>query len=209
MQPSLKNAVFYAVVSAVSFILASDYGPRLPTWGRLVLVALGIITGAAALADGINWLTFTLTHRVAEYRKTQAINPLSEMLAMMPRLTPQAQTELALHFHLLGVDYRALIGEPEPAFLFTYQKENIPFEFISDFFALSTDAHLPAVRQWGEGTHERKWATALTAYLVRYGYAQIGRGNQPAAWLPEYGNRSKKARAERAFGLVEVERVRP
>lgn len=201
--PSLSRAVFFAIISAVAFILASDIGPRLPLWVRFILVAMGVITAAGAIVEGVNWLSYVAAQRVGEIRRIQTMTPVMEILRVMTNLSPQAQTELAFHFNLLGVDYHALIGHPEPVFFFDYGGQRIPFEFIAAFFALSTDRHLPAVRQWRDGSHQHMYADALTAYLVKHHYAMPAIGNQPASWIWEHGTESLRYRAEQAFGLVE------
>lgn len=200
--PSLRSIVIYAIVSAVSFVLGSDYGPRMATWMRAIFLLVGIITAAAAISESLNWIVYVLTARVEHLRRVQNMTPAMEILRAMMNLTGQAQIELAAHFNLLGVDYRALVGAPSPVFHFDYGGQRIPFEFIAEFFALSTDRHLPAVRQWMAGSHKHMYADALTAYLVKQHYAQPAIGNQPAAWAWEHGTVSLRYRAEQAFGLV-------
>lgn len=202
--PSLTRAALFAILATFGFFAASDNGVRLPMWMRSSLVVVSVILAACAIVEGINWLTFNLTTRAEHLRRVQNMTPILELLRVMTNLTSQAQVELAVHFDQLGVDYRILVGEPEPVFSFTYGGQNIPFEFISAFFALSTDRHLPEVRQWTAGSHKHMWADALTAYLVKKNYATPGRGNKPAAWnWEESGRYSKRHRAEKAFGLLE------
>ena len=200
--PSLKTAVLYAIISAASFIIASDYGPKPPIWVRFILVAIGMITAAGAVVEAANWLSYVLAHRLTEIRRMRTITPVTEILRLMSGLSSSAQVELALHFNLLGIDYRMLIGHPAPSIFYTYDGHNIPFDFISDFFHLSTDRFLPSVRQWGEGSHEHMWADALTALLVKRKYAEPARGPNPAAWLWEHGTQSKRRLAMEAFGLI-------
>ncbi len=198
--PSLSKAVFYSIISAIAFVLASDFAPKFPVWFKAILVIVGILTGAAAIVEGVNFLSYALTQRVTELRHLATITPTMEALRVMGKMSPQAQVELAMHFNLLGIDYQAWIGEEGPQFTFQTGGYKIPYEFIEAFFNLSSDSYLPPVRQWSDGSIEHKWADALTAFIVQRHYAIPAKGNKPAAWLYEgKGTVSMRARARKCF----------
>ncbi len=185
--PSLKSAVVYATLATVFLITGSDYGPRIPLWARFICVALGLIFSAATIVESVNFLAYVMTLRAEEIRKLATITPVMEALRIMGKMSPAAQVELAMHFNALGVEYRAWVGETGPQFVFQTGGHTIPYHFIHEFFALASDRYLPAVRQWGEGTNEHRWADALTAYIVQRHYAIPAKGNKPAAWVFEGG----------------------
>lgn len=198
--PSLSKAIFYSIAAAISFILASDLAPKFPLWVKAILVVVGVVTAAGAISEGANWLVYIITQRVEDVRRVATITPTIEVVRLMSRLSPQAQVELALHFNLLGVEYSAWIGENGPSFTFNTGGFKIPYDFIETFFSLSNDRYMPAVRQWSEGSIERKHAEALTAFIVQRHYAIPAKGNKPAAWLFERGGTySLRARAHRCF----------
>lgn len=198
--PSLTRAIFLSITAACAFIMASDFAPKFPLWFKFILVAIGIITAAGAIVEGINWVSYVASQRVAEIRHLSTITPVIEVVRLMTKMSPQAQVEIAMHFNLLGIDYRAWIGENGPQFVFQTGGYNIPYDFIENFFSLSSDSYLPPVRQWSDGSIEHKWADALTAFIVQRHFAIPAKGNKPAAWLYENkGTVSLKGRAKKCF----------
>lgn len=190
----------YSITAAVAFIMASEYAPKFPLWFKFILVAIGVITAAGAIVEGVNWIAYVTAQRVDEIKRLATLTPAMEALRIMGKMSSQAQVELAMHFNLLGVDYRAWLGEAGPLFSFQTGGYNIPYDFIENFFSLSNDSYLPPVRQWSDGSIEHKWADALTAFIVQRHFAIPAKGNKPAAWLYESGGTySLKARAEKCF----------
>lgn len=202
--PSLSRAVFYSLIAAAAFILASDYAPKLPLWLRFLLVATGVITTAGALAESINWLAYVLAQRGAEIRHIQTISQVTEVLRLMSGLSNEAQVELALHFGALGVEYRGLAHDTGPTLSFQVNGHWISPDFIQEFLLRADDRYLPAVRQWPDKTRERMWAESLTSWFISRQYALPARGNHPAVWVwYQQGKSSMRARAMVAFGFVE------
>lgn len=205
--PSLTRAIIFSGIALFSFFCASDYNPKPPAiWLRFVLIGFALVTTAGALVEAVNWFSYMLAHRVEDFRRVAQITPLTEVLRLMPNLTPAAQVELSLHFATLGVDYQGIASSYGPSFSFPVNGHRVTAEFIKEFLQRADDRFLPAVRQWNTGSIERMFADALTSWLIQHKYALPPAGPNPAAWVwVEQGRTSMRTKAERAFGLREVE----
>lgn len=204
--PSLSRAISLSLIAAASFIIASDYGPKLPLWVKFILVAVGFVTTAGALIESINWITYVAIQRGQELRHMWTISEVTEVLRLMSGLSDEAQVELAFHFDSLGVQYRGLAHDTGPLFHFHVNGHWVDTAFILEFLTRSDERYLVPVRSWSEGTHERMWAEALTSWFIRRQYAYPAAGNHSAAWKwYAQGKASMRARALVAFGFVESE----
>lgn len=206
--PSLTRALVLSVLAVTSFFIASDWGPKPPAWVRLILMGVALITTAGALVESINWFVFVLAARAEDYRRVANLTPLTEILRLMANLSEAAQVELSLHFATLGVDYQGIASSYGPSFSFPVNGHRVTAEFIKEFLQRADDRFLPAVRQWNTGSIERMFADALTSWLIQHKYALPPAGPNPAAWVwVEQGRTSMRTKAERAFGLREVEGI--
>lgn len=205
--PSLTRAIIFSGIALFSFFFASDYNPRPPAlWVRFILIGIALVTTAGALVESVNWFTFVLAQRVEDFRRVALITPLTEVLRLMPNLSPGAQVELSLHFATLGVDYQGIVSDYGPSFSFPVNGHRITAEFIREFLVRADDRFLPAVRQWNTGSVERMWADALTSWLIQHKYALPPSGPNPAAWVWfKQGRESMHQRALVAFGLRDGE----
>lgn len=206
-QPSLTRAIVLCGVALFSFFIASDYNPKpLPQWFRLVLVGMAVITALGAVAEGVNWLLVVVSARAEDFRRLAMINPMTETLRLMSNLSETAQVELSMHFATIGVDYIGMPTNDGPMFHFPVNGHRITAEFISEFLTRADDRHLPAVRQWSQGSIERIWADALTSWFIAHKYALPAIGNKPAMWhWMDQGRVSMHIAALKAFGLFEDE----
>lgn len=205
--PSLTRAIIFSGVALFSFFCASDYNPKPPAaWIRFVLMGLALVTTAGALVEAVNWFSFMLAARVEDFRRVALITPLTEVLRLMPNLSEGAQVELSLHFATLGVDYQGIVSEYGPSFSYSINGHRVTLEFIKEFLQRADDRFLPAVRQWNTGSIERMWADTLTSWFIQHKYALPPAGPNPAAWVwTNHGRESMRTKAERAFGLREIE----
>ena len=76
----------------------------------------------------------------------------------------------------LGTD-RSLSGET-----YLHGTDDVPLWWVAEFLSHCGNYRLYAIRNYYEGTDERRWAVQTTAVLVNGGYADGALGNHSATW---------------------------
>jgi hypothetical protein len=147
-----------------------------------LLISGGIllaIAGALLLA----WLAFQAAEARHDWVRANSWNVECTLLHERRELTldlrgvDELTKQIIIQNGVLGVSYRLFDDIPRVAL------QNDPtYEFLYEFIEASNDVFLCPIGAYSEGSEERAWAQALTAYFVRIGEAEPARGNMSARW---------------------------
>jgi hypothetical protein len=179
----VSHAVWYGIGAVVCWVIATT--TTLPVWIRALAMGIGVVLLAATcFAFAFAGVNIIVGHRVSlqnaanntdEVRKLEAIARMNEDQTSFSRWNYPALV-------------MKLAGDPEPIRTIEIYGEQITQQFAYTFFA-DTWLNFKPVRDYGDGTVERRWATALTGYMVMKHYADPAGANFPAHWLNDGAKR--------------------
>lgn len=159
-------------------------------WLTLATWVLGLALGVAAVIGMVDWMAGLLTQRLLELRRALSVSERVALLDKISRMDAE-QLEFARRY-VPRVEMAS--GDAGPALFLRVIGDAIPMDFVEAFLEGSDEQFLKPVREFGDGSIERRWAEAFTAWCVWMGYAAEAGGNRPARWIA-------RDRALRALGL--------
>ena len=154
-----------------------------------VIRAIIALCGAAFLIYGgletINWIMQVAADNALAFRRAAAVTERVAAIEAYARLN-KTQAEA-----LMQVGAMELIVEPHrdtvPLEIVRMYLDGAPVDIpradVDKFTAWSEGGYLPSIRDAGaDGSNARRFAVAITGWLVANGYADPADGNRPAKW---------------------------
>ena len=170
-------------------------------------IAVAAVLGLFGVIKLLDWVADRQVEYAMAIADIRSTTPQVRALEAVSNLTP-SQQELLLS-RVVNMRYltspnspavRAIVCAPSVA---SPDGELVPAEFAQEFIHDMSREYFPAVRRWSEGSHERRYAEALTKLLYIQGWAEEARGNAPARIIMEHGGTIEQAveRVEIGLGL--------
>jgi len=153
-----------------------------PAWIGYILMGCGVvlmaiciaIIGLCVYADAVS----TYRHQ----REAAGVTTESVLLEQRARLCDRVrgltdeQVKIVIENGILGVSFRLFDDEP------LVHPTSVPYWFLYEFIGKSDEMFLCQIRNYSEGTNQRKWAQELTRLFVSRGEATLAHGNEQARW---------------------------
>lgn len=159
-------------------------------WVTLAVWMLGLAMAVAAAVGMVDWVAGLAIRRLVELRRALTVTERVVLLERISRMDAE-QLEFARQY---APRVEMASGDAGPALFLRVIGDTIPMNFVEAFLDESDEQFLKPVRDFSEGSIERRWAEAFTAWCVWMGYAAEAGGNRPARWI-------ERERALRALGL--------
>ena len=169
----------WVVVCGIASLLAFGLAQRVTnTWTIGLLSLVAVFFAFCFLVLLVDWWTVrrnedycrrvNVENDTPEVRYVRAVSGLSDAQAQVVR-----EHVPAMHIH--G-------AEPQPIVTFALNGQEINHSFVCDYLG---DARYgpPSIRDYSEGTRERRWAQLITGYLVQRGWANEAVGPYSAQWV--------------------------
>lgn len=187
----VSDAVWYGIGAVVCWVIATT--TALPVWLRASAMGVGIVLLAAAVfAFVFAGVNIVVGHRIA-IENAENNTPQVRIMEAAARMTDEQREAVKYFFPTLAT---ILSGEPTPIEVIVLGDCEITKQFAREFFA-GTALNFRPVRDYHDGTIERRWASLLTGHMTALGYATGAGANYPAHWLDV----ETKRRALKSIGL--------
>lgn len=179
-----------ATLAAACLLAAMLVGE--PVWLPVVALVAGLALAVAAGVGMVEWIVSRWVELLRAYRQATSISERVALLKEITRMDAE-QMEFAKRY-VPRLEMAA--GDAGPAMFLRVVNDTIPLEFVRMFIEEGEEDWLCPVRQYSEGSLERKWAEGFTSWCIWMGYAAEAGGNRPARWIA-------RGRAMKALGLIQ------
>jgi hypothetical protein len=159
----------YGTLASAAYVVSLTDNPVLGILGFL----LTCIFAACGVVYFWVWVMDDLAALEARKRMTGAITPASELAEKLARLSKEA-LEI---YKVLAVDRAGQQYDDEDYLML--DNLPVPSMFIRRLIADSTGDELPPIRNFGEGSRERRYYQALVDFLEKRDLVTLAMGNRP------------------------------
>jgi len=176
------------VVYLLAALICATIAWTHPEWdvkARAALILAAVIFAIGGAMVGLKFLTDLYDAHGYRHALNRAITPEAELMRIYSHLRPD-QVEAWL---MRQAALEAVPGVAGALVYYSIDNVKVPMDFVQDWLTRCTDEQLPALRQYGDKSNQRKWASALTRFFVDRGMASehLPGSGKAATWrVPRY-----------------------